>query len=430
MNYTETLEFLYARLATFHLQGGNAYKPGLDNTLRLMEHLQNPHRKFKSIHVAGTNGKGSVSHFLAAILQSAGYKVGLYTSPHLVDFGERIRINGTKIDPQYVIDFVANNNDIFESINPSFFEATMAMAFQYFADNEVDIAVIEVGLGGRLDSTNIISPLLSVITNISYDHVGFLGDTLDKIAFEKAGIIKPNTPVVIGEALAETKAVFIQKAQHENAPLHFAEDKHLISFKCFENGKMVVLSNQLGQIKVGLSGMYQLKNLATVLSAVHQLQVLGFNIDNASLLRGLSDVIELTGLQGRWQVIQSSPLLILDTGHNIGGMQDIVAQLTSIRCDRLHLVFGMVNDKDISSVLALLPQNASYYFTQATIQRAMPAEELMKKASEFGLRGTFYDNVKQAITEAKNAATSDDCIFVGGSNFVVGEALLALEYVN
>jgi dihydrofolate synthase/folylpolyglutamate synthase len=427
MNYQETLEYLYARLATFHLQGGNAYKPGLENTLQLMEALQNPHQGFKSIHVGGTNGKGSVSHFLAAILQAAGYKVGLYTSPHLVDFGERIRINGSKIDPQYVIDFVANNTNLFNKINPSFFEATMAMAFQYFTDNHVDIAVIEVGLGGRLDSTNIIKPILSVITNISFDHIAFLGDSLEKIASEKAGIIKSHTPVVIGETLIETKAVFLQKSITEKAPIYFAEDENKIQFIGYDKNQMIVQSQHLGLLEIGLNGKYQLKNLATVLSAISQINNLGYNIDRNSIQKGLSTVVELTGLQGRWQIIQSAPFIILDTAHNVAGVKEIIEQLQTVVYHQLHIVFGMVNDKDVSKVLALLPTNALYYFTQASIQRALPSNELALQSKKYGLIGKAYKNIDDAIKDAKNAAKDDDCIFIGGSNFVVGEALQLLQ---
>jgi len=422
-SYSETIEYLYDRLPVFHHIGSSAYKPGLDNTIQLMAALNNPHSRYRSIHVAGTNGKGSVSHFLAAILQCAGYKVGLYTSPHLVDFGERIRINGTMIDQQYVIDFVENNKILFEKIQPSFFEATMAMAFSYFADNEVDVAIIEVGLGGRLDSTNIIQPELSVITNISFDHVGLLGDTLEKIAEEKAGIIKKNIPVVIGEVLPETRPVFETKARKENAPLYFAEEQLTVSFIGYEDGKMKIEIPDSKSYLVGLTGFYQLKNIAATLIAVIQLNKLNFLIAEDSIEKGLKFVTEITGLQGRWQILQKSPTVVADTGHNVAGIQFVVNQLKTENYKTLRIVIGMVNDKDISSVLGLLPVEAHYYFTQADIARALPAEELCKKAQKFGLNGCVYNSVKQAVNSAISASDKDDFILIGGSNFVVGEAL-------
>lgn len=423
MNYTETLEYLYNRLAVFHQIGGDAYKPGLDNTINLMKGLNDPHLNFKSIHIAGTNGKGSVSHMLAAILQSAGYKVGLYTSPHLVDFGERIRVNGQMIEQQYVIDFVANHQDLFSQIEPSFFEATMAMAFNYFADCKVDIAIIEVGLGGRLDSTNIIRPELSVITNISFDHIGFLGNSLSKIAFEKAGIIKLHTPVVIGEFLTETRPEFDKKASEMQAPIIYAEENFTVTFlKYFEN-KMIVESSDNEQFIVGLCGNYQLKNIATVLTAVQQINQLGLNITENALKEGLKYTTELTGLQGRWQIVQTNPTVIADTAHNVAGISYVTEQLKTQTYDKLHIVIGMVNDKDISSVLNLLPQNAIYYFTQAQISRALSAADLQEKAKSFDLKGECYISVEQAVECAIKNADKNDLVFIGGSNFVIGEAL-------
>jgi dihydrofolate synthase/folylpolyglutamate synthase len=361
---------------------------------------------------------------LASILQESGYKVGLYTSPHLVDFGERIRVNGKMIEQQYVIDFVENYRAVFAQIEPSFFEATMAMAFNYFADCEVDIAIIEVGLGGRLDSTNIISPILSVITNISFDHVGFLGNTLAKIAHEKAGIIKPNTPVVIGEALLETRPVFIEKALGENAPIFFTEDQLQISFERYENAKMIVRTTSNDEFCVGLCGLYQLKNIATTLLTISVLKSLNIEIAEPCVYAGLKFVTENTGLQGRWQILQENPTIVVDTGHNVGGIRYVMEQLKMQNYNKLHIVIGMVNDKDISSVLELLPLEAEYYFTQAQIIRAMPVDELEKKSKTIGLNGMAFSSVNKAVDAAISNAGPKDFIFIGGSNFVVGEALL------
>jgi dihydrofolate synthase / folylpolyglutamate synthase len=423
MTYTDTLQYLYDRLPVFHHVGGAAYKPGLDNTIQLMNVLDNPQTKYRCIHIAGTNGKGSVSNMMAAVLQTAGYKVGLYTSPHLVDFGERIRVNGQMIEQQYVIDFVENNKDVFNTIEPSFFEATMAMAFNYFADTKVDVAIIEVGLGGRLDSTNIIQPDLSVITNISFDHVGFLGDTLEKIAFEKAGIIKPTTPVVIGESTPETHQVFVQKACKENAALIFAEERFNVTFKEYSDAKMLVEINGKSQIKCGLCGNYQLKNIATTLAAIEQLNTLNYSISESDILNGFENITEITSLQGRWQTLRSNPTVVCDTGHNVGGIQFVVEQLKAQSYKKLRIVIGMVNDKDISAVLNLLPKDAVYYFTQANIIRALSCDELKLKAETFSLNGDVYKTVKQAVDAAINESESDDFIFIGGSNFIVGEAL-------
>jgi dihydrofolate synthase/folylpolyglutamate synthase len=422
-SYSETIHYLYDRLPVFHQIGGAAYKPGLENTIRLMNALNNPQNSFKTIHIAGTNGKGSVSHMLAAILQEAGYNTGLYTSPHLVDFRERIRVNGKMIEQQYVVDFVEQNKDLFDEIEPSFFEATMAMAFNYFAFKNVDVAIIEVGLGGRLDSTNIIQPELSVITNISFDHVGFLGDTLDKIAFEKAGIIKNNTPVVIGEALPETRPVFVSKAENENAPIYFAEELIQVLFKSGENDKMIVSTSDNRNFTVGLTGNYQLKNIATTLISIEQLKLLDFKISDVSLQSGLENVVKLTELQGRWQVIQQSPKVVADTGHNVAGITYVVEQLKNELFKTLHFVIGMVNDKDINAVLSLLPKNAMYYFTQANVQRAQPAIALKDMAEKFELNGRAYNSVKEAVETAIQNAKPNDLVFIGGSNFVVGEAL-------
>jgi len=421
--YDQTIQYLYDRLPVFHQIGSAAYKPGLDNSIRLMKELKNPQSDYPTIHIAGTNGKGSVSHLLAAVLQQSGYKVGLYTSPHLVDFRERIRIDGKMIDQQYVIDFVTEHKKMFDDVEPSFFEATMAMAFDYFSDSKVDVAIIEVGLGGRLDSTNIILPDLSVITNISFDHMGFLGDTLGKIAFEKAGIIKHNVPVVIGEALPETRDVFEMRVLEDDAPIHYAEEFIQVTFKKYENNCMIVETSDNYIYRVGLCGMYQLKNVATTLTAIHQLKELDYKITDNAVKQGFEKVTELTGLQGRWQILQQSPLVIADTGHNIGGFQYIVEQLKSQTCKTLRIVIGMVNDKDISAVLAILPVDAVYYFTQASIERALPANEFMQKGKSYHLNGMAYQTVIQAVKAAIIDSYSDDLVFIGGSNFVVGEAL-------
>lgn len=423
MNYSETIEYLYSRLPAFHQIGSAAYKPGLENSLKMMSHLGNPQNRYRTIHVAGTNGKGSVSHFITAVLQSAGYKAGLYTSPHLVDFRERIRVNGEKISEDYVVDFVATNQNYFDDIQPSFFETTMAMAFKYFADCEVDVAVIETGLGGRLDSTNIIFPELAVITNIGFDHIEFLGDTLEKIALEKAGIIKPETPVVIGEATVETKPVFIQKAEAEKAMLMFSQEKHSLDFLEYRDEKMIVSHPELKEIKVGLSGSYQLKNLITVLACIDELNKLGFAISEENLRAGLENVVELTGLRGRWQTLQYHPRVILDTGHNVDAVKYIAGQLKQQQFNKLHIVFGMVNDKDISGVLELLPTDAVYYFAAARTKRALKPEELRKKATAYGLKGAAFDSVETAVKQALQTAQQEDLIFIGGSNFIAGEAL-------
>ena len=423
MNYNETIQYLYDRLPVFHQIGAAAYKPGLDNSISMMAKMGNPHEKYKTIHVAGTNGKGSVSHFLSAILQSAGYKTGLYTSPHLVDFGERVRVNGAKVNEEFVVDFVAKNKDMFDEIQPSFFEATMALAFDYFAAEKVDVAIIEVGLGGRLDSTNIILPVLSIITNISMDHTQFLGDTLAKIASEKAGIIKENVPVVIGESTIDTKPVFEQKAEELRAPISFAEDCIEVKFLKYDSGKMLVASYWFGELESGLSGIYQLKNIATLLESIRQLRKCGFEIGDEAVREGIKQVVSLTGLQGRWQQVHDKPRVILDTGHNQAGIESVTQQLAQQKYNRLRIVFGMVEDKDPALVLSLLPKDAVYYFTAANSNRSLRPELLFNRAAEFELQGCAFGTVKDAVTQAIDDAESDDLVFVGGSNFVVGEAL-------
>ncbi len=408
MDYQETLTYLFNQVPMFQRIGGAAYKEGLDNTLALDAHFGHPHRQFRTIHVAGTNGKGSVSHTLAAVLQAAGYKTGLYTSPHLVDFRERIRINGIPISKEYVVDFVAQERNFFEPLYPSFFELATAMAFKYFADEQVDVAVIEVGLGGRLDCTNIIKPDLSIITNISFDHVQFLGDTLEKIASEKAGIIKPYTPVVIGETTPETKTVFLTKAAEVDAPIYFAEENDRADYP---------------GVDYELKGIYQKKNKQTLFTALLLLKEAGYHIDEAMVRQGFAHVVELTGLMGRWQKLHDSPTLVCDTGHNVGGIQYVAEQLKQQKCHELQIIIGMVNDKDISGVLALLPREAKYYFTQASVNRALPAEQLCELASKAGLQGEAYPTVKSAVEAAMKESLPEDFIFVGGSNFIVADLL-------
>ncbi len=407
--YAEILDYLYASQPVFHQVGAAAYKPGLTNTYRLMEHLGNPHLSFRSIHVAGTNGKGSTSHLIASVLQSAGYKVGLYTSPHLVDFRERIRINGAMIEEEDVVLFVEANKAFLEEIKPSFFETTMAMAFAYFAKEKVDIAVIEVGLGGRLDSTNIINPEISVITNIGYDHTEFLGDTLSKIASEKAGIIKPHIPIVIGETQIETAPVFIQIAQQNNAPIIFADRN----------------TTEADTIPCQLHGTYQKKNKITALATLLQLQKQGWKITDKDINNGFAEVCSTTGLRGRWEILNEYPLTICDTGHNSHGIRYVAQSLEKLALQQtVHIVFGMVNDKDIEEVLKLLPKRAIYYFTQAQTKRAIAADKLYHMAKKCGLRGKNYCNVVAAYEAARNNARKDDVIFIGGSNYIVGEALI------
>ncbi|MDD2798702.1 MAG: bifunctional folylpolyglutamate synthase/dihydrofolate synthase [Bacteroidales bacterium] len=429
MNYEQTIKYLYSRLPVYQRTGASAYKEGLDNSLALDKYLNYPHRKYKTIHVGGTNGKGSTSHLLAAILQKAGYKTGLYTSPHLVDFRERIRVNGEMISQDFVVDFVSKHRAFSEQISPSFFELTMMMAFDYFAHCEVDVAIIEVGLGGRLDSTNIITPIVSVITNISFDHVQFLGDTLPKIATEKAGIIKKNVPVIIGEATGEVRSVFEKKAHEMSSTIRFAqEDNPILKSEKESSGRWRFETNRFGEIIGELGGLCQDKNAATVLATVEELIHSGFAIDNEVIHIGFSNVCTLTGLQGRWQQLDESPRIICDTAHNEGGIQYVVEQLSSEIYERLHIVLGMVNDKDIRRVLSLLPTDATYYFSKASVPRALNAFELQSMAALNGLIGTAYATVKEAILASRKNAEPNDLIFVGGSTFVVADALTDINY--
>ncbi len=424
MTYQETLDYLYKRLPAFHISGSSAYKPGLDNTLKLMDYLNNPHQKFRSIHIAGTNGKGSVSHYLSAILQESEFTIGLYTSPHLVDFGERIKINGKMIEEQYVIDFIAKHEQAIETIQPSFFELTMAMSFSYFAEKQVDIAIIETGLGGRLDSTNIIQPELSIITNIGFDHTEFLGTSYESIAIEKAGIIKEKTPVVIGESNAETKTIFLSIAEKQHSDIYFAEEiVQKINFLRFAQGKMhIEIDNQ--KFISGLSGLYQLKNIATVLSSCTILNDrTSIHITEKAIHAGIENVVELTGLRGRWEILQENPTIIADTAHNVAGISALVEQLNSMTYNALHIVIGMVSDKDVDGVLYLLPKEAQYYFIQAQTDRAIPASQLQEFAIKHNLTGIAYPYIKDALNQALTNSTPKDLILIMGSNFVVGEAL-------
>lgn len=430
MTYEETLHYLYHQLPVFQQVGSSAYKPGLGNSEALDEFFGHPHQKYRTIHVAGTNGKGSTSHLLAAILQQSGYKVGLYTSPHLVDFRERIRINGEVISKEFVMDFTQRYIKPTQNIHPSFFELTMMMAFDYFAACKVDIAIIEVGLGGRLDSTNIITPDLSIITNISFDHVQFLGNTLPKIAEEKAGIIKHGIPVVIGEADGDVKQVFIDKAEEVKAPIYFAEEfKPITSAQLTDSGKWLFESIQYPNLTGELGGFCQEKNATTVLTAIEILKQNNYTIPTNAVYTGFKNVTRLTGLQGRWQCLGNFPKIICDTGHNIGGMQYIVRQLNSEKFKTLRIVIGMVNDKDINGVLSILPQNAVYYFTQASIPRALPAQDMMQKGLAHGLSGACYITVEDAYKQALTDSDREDLIFIGGSTFIVAD-LLSMKQKN
>ncbi|WP_214069921.1 folylpolyglutamate synthase/dihydrofolate synthase family protein [Mucilaginibacter sp. dw_454] len=425
MTYQETLDYLYAQLPMFTRVGISAFKANLDNTIELCARLDNPQYKFKSIHIAGTNGKGSSSHMLAAVLHTAGYKTGLYTSPHLKDFRERVRINGQMISKQEVIDFVADHQQDFEQIQPSFFEMTVGLAFDYFAREQVDIAVIETGLGGRLDSTNIVNPLVSVITNIGWDHMNILGDTLKLIAGEKAGIIKPNIPVIIGERQHEVADVFINKAKEQNAPLIFASDLYTAEAKNKSNELLEVAITAANQpalsIQLDLTGSYQLKNIKTVLATVNELRSQGFNITDDHIKTALHQVKNLTGLHGRWETLSANPLTICDTGHNPDGIQEVLKNIANVDYKQLHFVIGMVNDKDVSKVLAMLPKDAIYYFCKPDMPRGLEAEVVQQKALEFDLHGDAHSSVKKALAAAQSAAKLNDLVFVGGSTFVVAE---------
>ena len=428
MNYQETLDWMFSQLPMYQRIGAAAYKADLNNTIALLDLLGNPQNDFKSVHVAGTNGKGSTSHMLASIFQEAGYKTGLYTSPHLRDFRERIRINGAMIPEDRVTAFIEAHRSQFETMGLSFFEMTVGMAFDYFASEKVDIAIVEVGMGGRLDSTNLITPELSVITNIGLDHVQYLGDTLEKIAHEKAGIIKDGVPVVIGETQPETQPVFIETAEAHHSPIFFADQR-------FDCDKIHIESHRMQQYDIWkdselyleacslpLMGNYQRKNLTTVMCAVDLLRK-PFQLDDDAIRDGIANVIRNTHLMGRWQILNDDPLTIADTGHNVDGIREVVLQLAEMSYSKLHFVLGMVNDKDIDHVLQLLPHHCEYYFCKADIPRGLDANILAQKAFDLGLRGKVYDSVRDAYQSAVNAAHFDDVVFVGGSNFIVAEVV-------
>lgn len=429
MTYQETLDYMLEQLPMFHRIGKAAYKANLTTALALDKYYGHPHRKYKTIHVAGTNGKGSVSHMLAAVLQLSGYRTGLFTSPHLKDFRERIRVNGQMIPEDAVAAFISGGITVFGETKPSFFEMTSALAFEHFAREKVDVAVIEVGMGGRLDSTNIITPLVSVITNIGFDHTEFLGDTLAKIAAEKAGIIKPSTPVVIGEYNAETWLVFKAVAEDNKAPVMLASEMfNLRSTALTAEGKQAVtLSRQnikaYERLDIDLLGNYQQKNICTVMASIEALRESGLSIPDAQVKEALGNVMRITGLQGRWQVLGRNPLKVCDTGHNIHGMTWVLEQIRQIPCKQLHMVLGFVNDKDVSGVLKLLPLNAKYYFTKASIPRALEAQIILQTATAMGLKGTAYDTIPLAMEAVTEQAGPEDFIFIGGSNFVVAEVL-------
>ena len=445
MNYKKTLDYLYSQLPMYQRIGVAAYKNNLDNTIKICKLLKNPEKKFKSIHIAGTNGKGSTSHMLASVLQSAGYKVGLYTSPHLKDFRERIKINGEMVSQNYVVDFVKSYKSDFEKIQPSFFEMTVGLAFKYFESQQVDIAVIETGLGGRLDSTNIISPELSIITNISFDHTNLLGNTLEKIATEKAGVIKPKTPVIIGEAALEIKNIFIERAKINNALLIFANEIYgVTNMRQVNNGKLFLsmditkkvaflpknlylseaaLPTYLLNLTTELLGHYQQKNIPPVLCAIDVLKEKGFNISEINIREGIKKVIKQTGLLGRWQILSSHPLVIADAGHNEAGIKEVLSQISNTPHKQLHFVLGMLKDKDLNKILALLPKDAKYYFCNANIPRALSAEDLAIQAEAFGLKGVACGEVKNALAQAKKQGEVGDLIFIGGSTFTVAEVI-------
>ncbi|MFC7525999.1 bifunctional folylpolyglutamate synthase/dihydrofolate synthase [Parapedobacter sp. GCM10030251] len=431
MNYEEAVDYLYARLPMFTRDGASAFKKDLTNTRQLCQALGNPQEQFRSVHIAGTNGKGSTSHMLAAILQAAGYRTGLYTSPHLLDFRERIRIDGVPIPQSSVTDFVNQHRLLIETVQPSFFEVTVAMAFDHFAREQVDIAVIETGLGGRLDSTNVITPLLSVITNIGYDHTHMLGNTLPEIAGEKAGIIKPGVPVVVGEWQPEVSGVFERIAADRNSPLTFASQEWQVHISGRDEEYQYLEANRRSEshrITYGLDlrGGYQAKNLPAVLTAVAALRSKGFSIGDAQVTEALKQVQRVTGLMGRWQTLARAPLIICDTGHNVDGWHEVLANIAVTPHAGLHMVIGVMRDKDLDRMLPLLPGNARYYFCEVAMPRALPADELRMAGARYGLNGEASGRVSEAIAAARQHAAADDLIFIGGSTFVVADALLAL----
>ena len=426
MTYQQTLDYLVTKLPLFSKTGAAAYKKDITNTVFLCEAAGKPQNKIRTVHVAGTNGKGSVSHMLAAIFQRSGYKTGLYTSPHLKDFRERIKVNGEFIEEDFVVSFVEKMRGASEKINPSFFELTVVMALQYFAQQEVDIAIIETGLGGRLDSTNVITPELSIITNIGYDHMNILGDTLEEIAYEKAGIIKQNLPAIIGESIPETKNIFLEKAKECNSPIVFAQDEFTFSNSVLKKKELVVEvtetgSNEKDEYTLDLNGIYQQKNLLTVLAAVKELNKHGFTLREDNIKAALASVKKLTGLHGRWDIIQQDPMIVLDVAHNEDGIKQLLHQVSLTDFKKLHIVFGIVKDKDANKILSLLPKNAVYYFTRAQIPRALPEAELAETAKAYNLYGEKYAEVNEALKAAKINASAKDLIVICGSVYLVGE---------
>lgn len=429
MTYAQTLEFLFSQLPAYHRIGKAAYKNNLYNSLALDNYFGFPHQKYRTIHIAGTNGKGSVSHMAASVFREAGYKTGLYTSPHLKDFRERIKVNGEMIPENDVINFVSDHREIIESIKPSFFEMTVALAFDHFAKSNVEVAVIEAGLGGRLDSTNIIKPVLSVITNIGHDHMDLLGDTFEKVAIEKAGIIKADTPVVISESHPETKKVFISKAAESGSPVSFADERYFCRLGATEatsGSRRYIITDLATNLTVegdtALQGDYQSGNIQAVFSVFDNLRNI-FNHSERNIIDGLKNVIVNTGLQGRWQILGNDPLTICDTGHNKEGLEFVVNQINRISKTGLHMIIGFVNDKDLKSVLPLFPTEATYYFTKASVPRALNEDTLRHEAAKYGLSGQCYPDVKTALYHARNNAAQSDMIFIGGSTFVVAEVI-------
>jgi len=422
-SFGEAIEFLYSQTPLFQQIGASAYKPGLDTTRKLDSFFGNPHRHYKTIHIAGTNGKGSTAHTIAAVLQSAGMKVGLYTSPHLVDFRERIRVNGKMIQKEHVVDFINRYLSADLSEKPSFFELATIMAFNYFAEEKVDVAVVEVGLGGRLDSTNIITPELAVVTNISRDHVAQLGYELTSIASEKAGVFKKGVPAVVGEAEGEVRQVFVDTAKRVGSDLYFASE--LDTAGTDSEGRIIYPDTPFGELRGELSGDCQPRNAATIVKALSVLRDRGWNIDNESVRKGFGNVVELTSLMGRWMTLRHNPDIIADTGHNEGGWRYLSGRLDSYG-DKLHIVIGFVNDKDVTTIMGMLPKSAKYYFTRASVPRALDPLQLRSKAADHGLEGNVYANVPEAIDAALRNAKSDETIFVGGSTFIVADLLSAL----
>jgi len=431
MNYQQTIDYLFGQLPMFHRVGASAYKSNLKNTIEICRILGNPEKKIKCVHIAGTNGKGSVSHMVASVLQSAGYKTGLYTSPHLTDFRERIRIDGKKIPKSEVVHFVSKNKKPFETIQPSFFEYTFGMAVKYFADELVDIAVMETGMGGRLDSTNVVNSIVSVITNIGLDHTQFLGDTLEKIALEKAGIFKKSTPIVIGQTQDSILPVFVNKTKETDSELILADRtfsvgnekktmgvRPLYKFDIFKDNHLL-----LKKVQCPLTGNYQAKNIVTVIQVIEELKKLGFIINSDQIKKGFRNVIKNTELKGRWQILGVNPLIICDTGHNLDGMTEVISQINEIKYKTLHFVIGFVKDKEIESMLKLLPKKADYYYCKANIPRGLDATELKISGQQFGLVGKSYVTVSDAFLSAKKNAGKDDLIFIGGSTFVVAEVI-------